>query len=271
VPIFFLGFLTFLAFLFKMTECGVFVLRPGRPWRGLQLVKANGSGIRSVPFMIEPANMELTWRLLEGEISEHEKQTVRYVNFLCEGNTWNIRICRYYLQCDQADHVRFRICQVNVVARTKGFTLPARTGSFSIPLTNQTHQYTIPNAGQRDTVDKILSGRQNVAWFQEGTRMNELGRVPRQIHNPGANRDIQGAQPHVPIPVALSAFIANTLVQHAKSQADAVCPITQEPLNDYTKFSVGNCGHVFSDIAATLDKCPYCSTPVAWTAVEIPA
>ncbi len=251
-----------------MPEVGVFVLRPGRPWKGIQLVKASGSGMGSVPFEIEPANMELTWRLLEGEISEDEKRTVQYVNFLCGENNWHIRICRFYLQCDQVAHIRFRLCQVNTGG---SFTLPARANSFSIPLTNQAHQYTIPHAGQRDTVDKILSGRQNVEWFQQGTRMDELVPIPRQIQNPVANRDIQGAQPHVPVPVALSTFIANALVQHAKSQADAVCPITQEPLNDYTKFCVANCGHVFSDIAATLQTCPYCSKPAAWTAVEITA
>ena len=37
-----------------MATCGVFILRPGRPWRGLQLVKTNGAGFTKMALAIEP-------------------------------------------------------------------------------------------------------------------------------------------------------------------------------------------------------------------------
>lgn len=48
------------------------------------------------------------------------------------------------------------------------------------------------------------------------------------------------------------------------------CPITLEPLSSYTEFYVGGCGHVFSEAAKDLRKCPMCRQKVAWAHVRTP-
>jgi hypothetical protein len=70
---------------------------------------------------------------------------------------------------------------------------------------------------------------------------------------------------------ALSPFIARNLVEHARAQPDAHCPVSYDTLQECTNFRVGTCGHVFSDAVAGMQTCPLCMTRVAWQRVELTA
>ncbi len=70
---------------------------------------------------------------------------------------------------------------------------------------------------------------------------------------------------------ALSPFIARNLVEHARAQPDAHCPISYDSLQECTDFRVGTCGHVFSEAVAGMQTCPLCINRVAWQRVELTA
>lgn len=48
---------------------------------------------------------------------------------------------------------------------------------------------------------------------------------------------------------------------------DEICPILYDKLSVCTNFCVGACGHVFSNEARDLDKCPLCMSTVMWAHV----
>lgn len=74
----------------------------------------------------------------------------------------------------------------------------------------------------------------------------------------------------LPQPKPLCTNVAKILVENARSKGEE-CPITFDSLCDITQFCVPVCGHVCSDSAAQLTRCPVCREPTSWTRVEIPA
>jgi len=241
---------------------GYFVLRVGPPYRGLQLVYMQYGRVPSANVIRfgegENPTHPLTWRLGEIHLANEEKQAIRHLNDYKSGIglDWRVRISKYYLYCVEVPHLRFRIMSRNCV-KDCAYDLPLRKDSIVIPLKEMTHQHTIPAAEDRKRILEILRIPGATEWFQES-----ILTMPRTVGVP-----VRLAAPST----ALSSYIANTLVQHARSQPDAHCPITYDPLTECTKFCVGNCGHVYSDAVAAMQSCPLCNKAVTWTAVEIPA
>ena len=65
-------------------------------------------------------------------------------------------------------------------------------------------------------------------------------------------------------PHPIGTRLARAAIYQAKD-ANEICAITLEPLRSLTSFAVSQCGHVFDESAASLDACPLCKAPVAWT------
>lgn len=250
-----------------------FVYRPGTPYKGLQLVTCSSSGTLTPAKIMwgqEDSNTPLTWRLSETEILEEEKNFVRNINYFRSGveNDWYCGISRHLLRCNEAPNLRVRILHINSYKiQNMGSLLktPARKDSIVIPLTVYPHQHTI-YAEDKDRILRIVTNPQRVQWFHEGQHLFfPLGHPVQQapIQMPVAQ-----TPPRV---AALSTFIANTLVQHARSQPDAYCPVSYDSFQECNRFCVGNCGHVYSDAVSTLQSCPMCTQRVTWTTVEIHA
>lgn len=62
----------------------------------------------------------------------------------------------------------------------------------------------------------------------------------------------------------LTSRMAKAAILFAKESND-VCPITLEPIASLTSVAVAQCGHVCSEGALALDKCPICRVRCAWT------
>jgi hypothetical protein len=249
-------FLSFNTFQTMATDSGYFVLRAGAPYRGLQLVRMQyGRAPTPVVIRFHGGDNSLTWRLGEMPLTNNEKQTIRRLNDYRSGIgfDWRVRISKYYLYCVDAPTMGFRIMSHNC-AKDYAYNLPLRKDSIVIPLKEMAHQHTIPAAEDRQRILEILR-TPGTEWFQESIlTMPRTAVVPARLAAP---------------PSALSSYIANTLVQHARSQPDAHCPITYDPLTECTKFCVGNCGHVYSDAVTAMQSCPLCNKAVTWTTVEI--
>lgn len=254
-----------------MSSSIFFVYRPGMPYRGLQMVECSGSGTLKpavLRFGVHDPTTFLTWRLYETDIVEEEKKFVRNLNYFRSGvgNDWYCGISKYFLRCNEAPNLRFRILHINSSRfQSMGLLLktPVRKDSIVIPLTDYPYEHTI-SAEDRTRILPIVTRSQNVQWFCEGQHLFFPPGHPAQ------QAPIQ-MQATVAATIALSTFIANTLVQHALAQPDAHCPISYDPLQECNRFCVGNCGHVYSDVVATMQTCPMCTRAVTWTAVEIPA
>lgn len=253
-----------------------FVPRPGAPYRGLQLATCDQRG-KMTPTVLPFADAT-TWSLQESAISEEEKEFVRRLNLFRSGvgNEWYCGISKYFLRCNEAPDLEFRILLLNSYypSGTSYLKPPARKDSIVIPLTERAHQHTVPMA-DRLRILPILASPQNTQWFREG--QNPFAPRPALLLPLGLPQPLPLALPLLPaLPQQpqqqpLSTYIANTLVQHARNQPDAHCPITYDPLTECTQFCVGNCGHVYSNAAAVLQTCPLCTQRVTWTPVEITA
>jgi hypothetical protein len=63
-----------------------------------------------------------------------------------------------------------------------------------------------------------------------------------------------------------SPLLARSAVIVGLKRAD-ICPITYDSLADIDKYCVNICGHVFSDAAESLEKCPLCNMATSWASV----
>ncbi len=253
-----------------------FILRPGTPYRGVQLVQSTQRGSlkpATLLFGDHDPNTPLTWSLREANIVEAEKNFMRHMNLFRSGvgSDWYCGISKYYLQCNEAHNLRVRILRTNpthVRGHVGGTYLmaPPRKDSIVIPLTDKPYQHTI-SAEDRDRILAILGNPHTTQWFCEGRHLFfPPGHAAQQ---PPIQMPVARAAPATP--AALSTFIARNLVEHARAQPDAHCPISYDPFQECNRFCVGTCGHVYSDAAATLQTCPMCTQRVTWTAVEIAA
>lgn len=84
------------------------------------------------------------------------------------------------------------------------------------------------------------------------------------------DREEAAAAAAPPAPQPPSTFLAK-LAADSALRTDNKCPIGLEPLASYPIVLVPLCGHVCGPDAASLDKCPVCRTPTAWTEVATSA
>ena len=71
----------------------------------------------------------------------------------------------------------------------------------------------------------------------------------------------------IDLKVRVSPLLARAAVYVALKNDDN-CAILYDKLSTCTDFCVGACGHVFSDQAQDLEKCPVCMSLVYWTHVK---
>ena len=120
----------------------------------------------------------------------------------------------------------------------------------SVLLTRDSYVKNIPKQAYFDSVARVVSDKPFIIYPAGDDYYFTVCIVQNSI--------VQ-YKPH-PIGVRL----ARAAIYHAKD-ANEICAITLEPLRSRTSFAVGQCGHVFDESASTLDTCPLCKAPVAWT------
>ena len=116
----------------------------------------------------------------------------------------------------------------------------------SILLTRDTYVKNIPPETYLDSVPRVLN-------------------IPYIIY-PQNNEYYMVCIVQNPSPPKLSERLARAAVYQAQD-ANEICAISLEPLRSLSRFAVSPCGHVFSDEAARLDKCPLCKAPAIWTVI----